>query len=463
MKNKIILPLFQSIEKPTLELLLSLAEKEAAGNNLEIHICNNSLKSCPSNISNSKAICKICYNRGLKGISKLREINQNITVKEIKCSNKNRLQKNKTLNNIKLGAYSTISSHLRIDDLNHLSKYWKKILIKLIQSSIDTYNYFDQIQSNSSKFILYNGRLSTYRPIIELLKIKKIDYLVIDTFKGGKKPIIAKNDFLHSIKFNCDNAIKTYCENFKESEKIAEKFISKRINKLRVNDVVYTKHQKKNYIDPKIFEKNLPVMSIYTSSDDEYKYIGSDWGLNLFDQIEVIKYLEKYFSKKYQIVVKMHPNQAKIHKKTLEKYFKLEQLNLILLKPMDKTDTYNLINKSDLIINFCSTVGIEANWFRKPIIQIGPSLFKFLPAVNYVDSYDHLKSMIQKKTFKIMPRRASTIWFNYMAKFESDLPLFEFFNNQYRFNNSLINYPNSFIKFFYVIPKAKEYILKKLF
>ena len=86
----------------------------------------------------------------------------------------------------------------------------------------------------------------------------------------------------------------------------------------------------------------------------------------------------------------------------------------MILFPENKTDTYELINKSDYIINFCSSVGAEANYLRKKVIQIGPSIFRKLPVANYVNNSKECVNLIIQNKARLMPIRASVVWFNYL-------------------------------------------------
>ena len=120
-----------------------------------------------------------------------------------------------------------------------------------------------------------------------------------------------------------------------------------------MSDFSYTKNQKTNYLETSILEKNKPIISIFTSSDDEYRFIGSDWAkYGIVDQIDSIKTLvNSDLKNNYDFIVKMHPNQNNIHKSIKKKYKSLSKYVTIIL-PESKSDTYELIKRSDIIVNF---------------------------------------------------------------------------------------------------------------
>ena len=87
-------------------------------------------------------------------------------------------------------------------------------------------------------------------------------------------------------------------------------------------DIVFTKNQQTGYLDEKIQALKKPLITIFVSSDDEYRYLGSDFGKEpIVDQIDSIYTLVSSSVKdNYDFVVKMHPNQNKSHKSILKKY-----------------------------------------------------------------------------------------------------------------------------------------------
>ena len=104
--------------------------------------------------------------------------------------------------------------------------------------------------------------------------------------------------------------------------------------KIPINDVAYTKNQMDNYIDESVRNFTKPIISVFVSSDDEYRFIGSDWSkYTILDQVESIRELiNSKLSDKFDFVIKMHPNQKSIHKSTMNKY-KLLSKDVMVLFP----------------------------------------------------------------------------------------------------------------------------------
>ena len=434
MKKTDITFLNLAAQSPTLELNFSLSEKihkENSSNHI-FFMCDRALLSCSVNIDNKKSICRICKYKASKGFDLFKKRNPNSTL--IKIKRKDILNNQYSIdeeirNNLELGVDSTIASQLRLDDMSVLNKRWQKRRKKLYLSSLGQYWFFINFfkKNKISNFIIFNGRLSCSRPLICASEKEKVNYYLFDAAINGKTPMYSKNQMFHSIEFEKNNSIRTYLENFKESRKLADEYMYKKQNRINLNhDRTYTSHQEEGYISEKINISNKKLISIFTSSDDEYRFIGIDWAdYGIVDQIESIKELSSGLKKDYDLVVKMHPNQVNMHKSVLDKYEKLSKKILVIL-PDDKTDTYELIKKSSIIINFCSSIGIEANYLRKPVVQIGASRTMKLPSVNYVSNSKEAIKMIQHRTFKLMPKRSSIIYFTYLMKSRFDVEAYTY-------------------------------------
>ena len=423
-------------QSPSLELNLSLSEKihrKDPSNKHIVFMCNRALKSCSVNILHKKSICSLCIYKAKEGFKLFNERNPNSELISISKKNLNEIENEIVSSEVKreilFGVHSTIGSQLRLDDMDLLDRRWKKIEKKMLESSKSLYSYFNFFMQkrNIKNFVIFNGRLSCARPLIQASKQNNVNYYLFDAAINGKVPMYSKNEMFHSINFEKRNALKTYIKFFKESKKLAKDYMDYKINKIAVSDFSYTKNQRESYLEDSILNKKKPLISVFTSSDDEYRFIGSDWAkYGIVDQVNSIQTLiNSELQKDYDFIIKMHPNQNNIHKSIKKKYFQLEK-SVTVIYPESKSDTYELIKKSEIIINFCSSVGIESNYLRKAVVQIGPSRFREFPAANYVTNAKDAIELIKSKKFKVMPIRASVLWFTYQMKSSFELPAYKY-------------------------------------
>jgi hypothetical protein len=425
-------------QSPSLELNLAFSEKIHIENKREKHIifmCDKALKSCSVNIFNRKSICNICTHKAEKGFKEFNKRNPKSELIKITRSDlfKNSEMHNKFTEEIKkeilLGVHSTIGSQLRLENMDILDKKWRKVKEKMLESSYGLFSYFDSflLSNKTNNFVIFNGRLSCGRPLIEISKKHNVNYHLFDAALNGKVPMYSTNEMFHSIEFEKRNSFITYLKWFKQSRALAKQYFLSKVNRVPINDVAYTKNQVSGHIQDSVIELKKPLISIFVSSDDEYRFIGSDWSqYKILDQIDSIRELvNSKISDKYDFVVKMHPNQKNIHKSTMDRY-KLLSKEVTLLYPESYTDSYALINRSEIVVNFCSSIALEANYMRKPVVQIGPSSFMKLSIANIVFTTDEAIDMIYNNKYKVMPKRGSIISFTYYMKPSFVLPAYDF-------------------------------------
>ena len=446
-KTKTITFLNLAAQSPSLELGLAVSNEIQEKNNSShtFYVCKSALKSCSVNIKNNKSVCHLCVTKALRGVKLYKKKNPNteykfITKKDLEKFSANKIDKD-DLKQVELGVKSTIASQFRIREVDNLEKKWSKYYRKMLDSSINLFHYFNY-ELNSLKpiaTIVFNGRLSCARPVKLAAEKTNNDFFLFDASNNGKYPVLAKNRMFHSIEFVRDYSLKIYLKNIHSARNAAKNFMNSKLTNKSVDDAVFTSHQIKKYIDPKITIGGKKIISIFTSSDDEYRYIGSDWGQHvILDQVQEILKLNSS-------ELKMHPNQKYIHKSDASEYKKLSN-EMIVLFPEDKTDTYELINISEYIISFCSLIAVEANFMRKKVIQIGPSIFMKLPVANYVKNSDECIKKIKDNDTKIMPLRASIIYFNYLSNSNCELKSYEYVNDGvFLFNQNKIK-TNFFVR-----------------
>ena len=109
---------------------------------------------------------------------------------------------------ILFGVHSTIGSQLRLDDMTLLSPIWKKIEKKMMKSSLALYTFFNNylLKNKAENFIIFNGRLSCARPLIQASKNNNTNYFLFDAAINGRVPMYSKNEMFHSISFEKRNA-----------------------------------------------------------------------------------------------------------------------------------------------------------------------------------------------------------------------------------------------------------------
>ena len=142
----------------------------------------------------------------------------------------------------------------------------------------------------------------------------------------------------------------------------------------------------------------------------------------------------------YQLAVRMHPNMSNMSIKSINKYLELESIgNVVLIKPLDKTDTYTLLDHSEIIIGFCSSIITEAAYYGKKTLLLGPSPYIGLKMGNEFSSGLEAARYIYNKKELIIPNKNNAMaWAVYINLYNDNLPNFSIKNQEVFFNKRKI-------------------------
>lgn len=127
--------------------------------------------------------------------------------------------------------------------------------------------------------------------------------------------------------------------------------------------------------EPPVTSSNGRKITFFLSSQDECESLGPSWRSPFRDVAGTVAAASERFPDDH-FVVRFHPNQASILSDVSSPYAGVAGLpNVTIYWPGDTIDSYSLIEWSDAIVTFASTVAIESCWMGKPVFQLGPSYF----------------------------------------------------------------------------------------
>ena len=155
---------------------------------------------------------------------------------------------------------------------------------------------------------------------------------------------------------------------------------------------------------------------------------------SFYNQFKLIDEILKYIPKNYKLIVKEHPSFIGRYdfKEILERN---KNNQFILINP--KTNSYDLIKKSSLIITINSKSGFEAILQNKKIMSFANSFYETFQKKNKIKNIKDLEKIIKKKSFNTLKakRYISSFWnFTYEGELfnlkKSNIKNFvEFFEN----------------------------------
>ena len=134
--------------------------------------------------------------------------------------------------------------------------------------------------------------------------------------------------------------------------------------------------RKHRYVElPEVDGKFGRKVAFFLSSQDECESLGPEWRSPFRDTASVVAQACQAHPDIF-FCVRFHPNQAKILSDIEGDYLRLKDLsNLKIYYPTDEINSYGLVEWSDVVVTFASTIAVEANWQGKIVMQLGPSFF----------------------------------------------------------------------------------------
>jgi hypothetical protein len=440
-EKNIALYMNYSLGSPPLELHYSMIEDLLSRKNtVTVYVCNAELKSCTANPIKSKSVCYYCkFRDALSGLL------DRINVVSLDLDSVTDNVPDTVHSSLELGVMSSMASAVKAQKYDDLNSIWKKNYNNMFHSSRKLFNYFtSEIETNKYDFLfMFNGRFGDVKPALEAARYLDIGYGLYEV-KKSLHDIVFINELIHSIDGNTRRAKLFYSNDVSKANETAKIFFQKKVMQENTGDPIYTKNQSPGELPYSLKpgeERNVIV--VYPTTDDEYKFIGKEWdGYVPEDQVNEIDQLASNLSStEYVIFVKMHPNQAHTAENILKRYLNLEvkHPHVHVEEPLSNKDTYALMYRSDFVVNFASTIGVEACYARKIVIGIGDTTFSKMNTSYKAKSGEEAALLILSGQLKAKSIRGAIIWGNYLSRYNDGLTAFSRYGNgDYRVNDNKI-------------------------
>tara|TARA_B110000027_G_C16113899_1_gene299198 strand:+ start:1045 stop:2565 length:1521 start_codon:yes stop_codon:yes gene_type:complete len=389
------------------------------GSDVSLYYCDNVVNICKSNPLGQKSKCVRCRLKHKHLLKKhfknencfsLNEITSESQVlfqkKDYKYSSISEIKQIEFDNtNIGLGSYSTYVSLTRnCDPL--INNEFKRYFDMLLNESSKMVLIFNQIiqKKTDSTVCLFNGRFIESRPIVEVCANNNIEFRCYEagiTMDGKTKKLFFKNSLPHDmLAFTAKaNYYWERNEKIQKKIKISDEFFERKLNNLPVGDKVFTKNQDRNLL-PSNWDKKHQNIVIFTSSEDEFVGIGGEWDEHsLFtSQVKGIIAIAEMLKEERNthLYIRIHPNLKDIKYKyhtdilNLESQFK----NITIIKGDSLISSYTLLENSNKVVVFNSTMGVEANKIGKPVILLTAAIYYYLDIAYKPQTVDDLFNML---------------------------------------------------------------------
>jgi len=379
--------------------------------------CDSSLYSCPANFEHDISFCKKCLlqkERTSNSIlnSSIKKINLNLIIKKKKYFFKN-------IDDIYNYKYDGQNIGQCVLSTLVTDKY-KSCYLDLEKNKKDIYNQLDfatSLYERAKKIIkeeriktiyIWNGRRSSDAPFILAAQSLNVNFYTY--ISGGRitEYICQQTPVVHDLDFNKQLIKKLYQKNFKKNKfkKDSKEFFDY-MSGVSKKNYAYGYIQFSNDYEPNQkfnWDKTKKKLVIFTSSMWEFYSFGKDWfyinnkKVDYYDLIEKI-INNKYIIKNYNIYVRWHPFLSIAGAGEKEKIKKIINSNPQVnhFDPESKANSYALIEFSDYVLTFGSTVGVEATYHGRPSILFGRAYYEDCGAAYVVKNMKQLINILKAK------------------------------------------------------------------
>jgi hypothetical protein len=490
MKNILFFPIntfWPSHFETDLELIISEIDK---GNKIFFLFCNKDLRICDNNLLSDKKICNKCINIRKKALEIIfinredkiniiplkkyiydfRKIN-NISNPQISLKNVDDL-KDIFYNSFDIG-YSIASSFaMLLDEAHSIDDYKEKInilyyeailFLKCIKSIISDYSI--------SIGYIYNGRFCFSRAFIHAFIDLNITFYTHERGSTYKKYEIFKNSFPHNI-INYTNRVNNFWNNnddFFIKKVIADLFFIKKFIGEDTDFRSYTKEQNLLQL-PNDINNYKKIVTIYTSSNFEFDYVNNEYTYKFYkSQIDGIRQIINSLKNDLNIGIflREHPNQKFRNSNFREQLKQLYAPNLHYISAESDVSSYKLLLKSNIVITFNSTMGIEATYWGIPSILCSNAMYENFNIAYKPSTHDEAINLI-KSDLRPISKEDVFKYGYYHSLFGIDFQYYKPVDiwHGYFLNINLHNASVNKKRYIYILIKYKKigkYFLKKYF
>jgi hypothetical protein len=425
----------------------------------EVHLvtCGGALSRCFMNQNGNKGVCQLCQFERRKYFKKIDNRIQIHFLMEFASFKNEFIFDYQTSGEIKEINYkgvevgyavmsTYITSFRNPDPL--ITPMTKPFFDSLIYETIKLTDYFETaIKSiKPDQISFFNGRVIDSKPINDIAIANNIPFTAYEVVGGyGKKykRYHFKNGSAFDpvfIKKQADIAWENKSLLIDKKIEIGKQFFDDRRNRKPTGDKIYTRNQEIGLL-PKNWNIRLKNIVIFNSSEDEFASVGNDFDkYKIFNtQLDGIKFMINAFSSHndYHFYLRIHPNLSGV---SFRYHNDLKQLdrehnNITVIHADDKVSTYDLMDHANLIVVFGSTTGVEATYWGKPVILIGPAIYREFDICYKPETPKELIEMIEN--FQILKPKSQLdairyIYYNTTSFDGSD---FKYFNVDYIVTN----------------------------
>lgn len=283
-----------------------------------------------------------------------------------------------------LSSYVSSTRNLTPDLTNHLKSSFNRVLktevrvIEMISRAIDEFK--------PDLIVIHNGRHWTYKSVYGVADSLHIPFICTEFIhlpdgSEGKNYYI--NTYPHDKYANAQKYLKFWdTTNDSEKQQVGESFFKNKRTAKYAGDTIYTASQKLGSL-PEEYDSKKRNIVIFNSSEDEMFSINSEIDNDMLfpNQIVGIKTIIDHYRNddRVHIYLRVHPNLKGISYSYHTDLYQLSSPNFTIVPADSPISSYSMLDIADTVIVFGSTMGVEASYLGKRVVNLA---FAFYDPLN---------------------------------------------------------------------------------
>ncbi len=375
---------------PHFEAEMELAQLHLdAGDDVHYVGCDGQLTNCDFNIDRDPQRCKSCLGRREHGLDAVAgkchvsmfEAGHGFDVPELLTLEQ--------LTNFHVAGfdvgYAALSSLVSVcrDPEPDLEKHGE-LLRRFINSALATFAQTLALLDRRplDRVYVFNGRFAAMRAVFRACQARGVDCFLHERGKDKDHYELFENHLPHDL-VGVEGVIRKLWADADpvQRERIGASWYEDRFNRVETAWHSFTKDQQYGRL-PAGFSSDRRNVSIFCSSDDEFVAIGDAWKNDLYpNQVQAIAAIAgsmREAAPETRLFLRVHPNLAKVDNARKRQMMALDFPNLEIIAADAQVDTYALLKASDTVASFGSSVGMEAVFWERPSVLLGPCLYQNL-------------------------------------------------------------------------------------
>lgn len=409
-----ILSLYGAVS-PHLETELELAQLHLdKGDLVTMIFCDAALSFCVINPKNHLSMCRVCQQGRKVGLRLLSKPIKLLPLSKLIASSAEKLRRANIpahfsdydslfdfeVDDFKIGA-SAMSS------LNFISEKAKPDVTtkpKMVQAAVRSglavhYGFLDYLARNQcDRCYILNGRLAEVRGAIRACEKAGVEFYTHERGRDLNSYQLVKNSLPHDRDY-VKRAITQSIQNAVPEEKkssLAEQFYQERRRGIIPFWHSYLKKQKKGFLPPQWLSSSYRV-AVFTSTEAEMAALPEFNTNPLYSnqQEGLVRLIRDLSARRFDgiLAIRTHPNSKEPF--DLESRLKgIDHDFVLLIAPESELDSYALLHTCHKVVTFGSTMGIEAVYWNKPSVLLGPSIYEHLGGTYNPSSHEEAVEML---------------------------------------------------------------------